>query len=94
MGFSTQGGHSGQSSADAGDRINASPVSFGGAGVRIGNIMTGDKQQSPGTTIGGSNSTSGFSADLSGLSDFFGKKNGAEGQKVMLLNLYAQPQYQ
>ena len=43
MGFSTQGGHSGQSSADAGDRINASPVSFGGAGVRIGNIMTGDK---------------------------------------------------
>ena len=75
MGFSTQGGHQGHSQAFAGDQIDSSPVSFGGP-VQMGSIRTGDKQQTPGTSIGPSQSSSGFSMDLSGLGDMVSKFKG------------------
>ena len=86
MGFSSQAGHMGQSDAFAGDHINASPVSFGGP-VQMGNIGTGNSYQAPTTSIGGSQGSSSFSADLSGLGDMMGK--GGEKKPAMLLSLYA-----
>ena len=88
MGVSMQGGHQGRSDAFAGDNINANAVSYGGP-VQIGNIMTGNKEQTPTTSFGGSTSTSGFSADLSGLGDLMGKGKGGEKKELVLLQLYA-----
>ena len=58
----------------------------------MGNIGTGNKEQSPGSQIGGSTGTSGFSADLSGLGDLIGKSQGMPA--LQLVNLQPQPQPQ
>ena len=54
-----QGGSQGSSQAIAGDKINSSPISFGG-GVIVGDISTGSTTQNPQSDISGSTSQGGF----------------------------------
>ena len=87
-----QGGHKSNASAEAGDKINVNPVSWGGP-VVMGNINTGSKTQAPKNEIGGSQGSAGFSADLSGLKDLIGQSAGMPAMPpVMVLNLQQQPQ--
>ena len=89
MGVSMQGGSTGHGSATAGDRINASPVSYGG-GVMIGDIGTGSTIQNPTTDIGGSTSSADFGLKI--------PKMGGEGGEaapagiLMQLHMYGAPQ--
>ena len=95
MGFSMQGGHSGQGTATAGDRINASPVSYGG-GVMIGDIGTGSTIQRPTTDIGGSTGSADFGLKIPKMGGDGAGQGGVDPPApagiLMQLNMYAAPQ--
>ena len=93
MGVSMQGGSTGHGSATAGDRINASPVSYGG-GVMIGDIGTGSTMQNPTTQIGGSTSSADFGLKIPKMGGEGGDKGGeaAPAGILMQLHMYGAPQ--
>ena len=87
-----QGGHTGQTSAHAGDVINAAPVSYGG-GVMIGDIGTGNKMQNPTSEFGGSTGTGGFDFKMPSMPKQGGGGGGdPPAAGALLVNLYQQPQ--
>ena len=84
MGFSMQGGHTANTSANAGDVINIGAKSVGG-GFMMGDINTGDKTQAPSNTIGGSDSKSNFDLAIPSMGgQGGGSSGGGEGGNNML----------